>query len=445
MKKFCTRFKNSILMILAACLYVGGFIALFGFLGIDHRQVRVLSRTSVIMSLAYFTLTYLLMKVYGGYEVGRKHRYQVRLSLALMLFFTDIAVYMVFLIMNTNDANNRVFQIVSLEWLLVAFVVQQVLVFIWVRIGDMFYKWVVPPRKTLVVVHDLDSKDNVERVIRSCGARFVISEVISYKDEDIKAKIRHADSVFFYDIPAEPKHTLIEYCYKHLTSVYCNPDIPDILTMSSDEIMFGDLPFLAKEFGGMTMEQRIVKRLMDIFVSAVCLIISSPLLLIAAIMIKLDDGGPVFFKQRRATIRGRVFEIYKFRTMKVNVENKSVSKDDDRITKAGKFLRKYRLDELPQLINIIHGDMCLVGPRPEMIENVNEYERELPEFRYRLRMKAGLTGLAQVVGRYNTSSRDKLVLDLMYIENFSILLDIKLLLQTFLVLFKAEDSTEGFN
>ena len=432
-------------MILAACLYMGGFIALFGTLGIDHRQVRVLSRTSVIMGLAYFALTYLFMKVYGGYEVGRKHRYQVRLSMALTSFFTDLSVYMVFIIMNTNDANNRSLRIVSLHWLALAFLLQQILIFVWVRIGDMFYKWVVPPRKTLVVIHDLDMKDNVVRVINACGARFVISEVVSYKDEDIKAKIRHSDAVFFYDIPSGPKQTLIEYCYKHLTSVYCNPDIPDILTMSSDEMMFGDLPFLAKEFGGMTMEQRIIKRLMDIFVSAFCLIVSSPLLLLAAAMIKLDDGGPVFFKQRRATIRGRVFEIYKFRTMKVNAANISVSKDDDRITKAGKFLRKYRLDELPQFLNIIHGDMCLVGPRPEMLENVNEYERELPEFKYRLRMKAGLTGLAQVVGRYNTSSRDKLVLDLMYIENFSILLDIKLLLQTVLVLFKAEDSTEGFN
>ena len=175
------------------------------------------------------------------------------------------------------------------------------------------------------------------------------------------------------------------------------------------------------------------------------LIITSPLLLGAAIAIKKNDGGKVLFKQKRATVHGKVFEIYKFRTMHENAGNYSVKDHDDRVTKPGRFLRKYRIDELPQLFNILKGDMSLVGPRPEMLENVEDYTRELPEFRYRLRMKAGLTGYAQIIGKYNTSSRDKLMLDLMYIENFSILRDIQLLFQTILVLFKAEDSTEAFH
>ena len=126
------------------------------------------------------------------------------------------------------------------------------------------------------------------------------------------------------------------------------------------------------------------------------------------------------------------------------MDNYSVTKDDNRITPVGKTLRKYRIDELPQLINIVKGDMSLVGPRPEMLENVEDYTRELPEFRYRLRMKAGLTGYAQIFGKYNTSSKDKLMLDLMYIENYSILKDIQLLFQTVLVIFKAEESTQAF-
>ena len=260
----------------------------------------------------------------------------------------------------------------------------------------------------------------------------------------MKSQIKEADAVFFYDVPSPEKQTLTEYCYKHLKSVYANPSISDIVTRSSENRMFGDLPFFAKEFSGMTMEQRIAKRVMDISISAFFLILASPVMLISAILIKLDDGGPVFFRQKRATIRGRVFSIYKFRTMKLNSENVSVSADDSRITKAGRFLRKYRIDEIPQFLNVIRGEMSLVGPRPEMLENVSEYERELPEFRYRLRMKAGLTGLAQVTGRYNTSSRDKLVLDLMYIENFSISMDVSLLFQTVLVFFNADDSTEGF-
>ena len=129
--------------------------------------------------------------------------------------------------------------------------------------------------------------------------------------------------------------------------------------------------------------------------------------------------------------------------MKENVENRSVTDDDDRITKPGKILRKIRMDELPQLLNILKGDMSFVGPRPEMLENVNEYEKQLPEFRYRLRVKAGLTGYAQIAGKYNTTPKDKLIMDMMYIEQFNILKDIQLIFQTFIVLLKS-DSTEAF-
>ena len=179
--------------------------------------------------------------------------------------------------------------------------------------------------------------------------------------------------------------------------------------------------------------------------SLVGLILTSPLWLIFAILIKIEDKGPVFFKQKRMTKNNREFEIIKFRTMKVNVENRSASKNDDRITKVGKVLRKIRLDELPQILNILKGDMSVVGPRPEMLENVNAYTEEMPEFALRLRVKAGLTGYAQIYGKYNTSPKDKLILDLMYIENFNIFLDIKLILQTVMVFLKIDDSTEGFD
>ena len=157
----------------------------------------------------------------------------------------------------------------------------------------------------------------------------------------------------------------------------------------------------------------------------------------------MTDGGSVFFKQKRATKNGKIFEVYKFRTMRENVTNYSSVNGDARITKAGKILRRFRLDELPQFFNILRGDMSLVGPRPEMLENVYSYTADLPEFRYRLRVKAGLTGYAQIAGKYNTSPRDKLILDLMYIENYSLWKDIKLIFQTLIVLFKS-DSTEAF-
>lgn len=172
-------------------------------------------------------------------------------------------------------------------------------------------------------------------------------------------------------------------------------------------------------------------------------IVSSPIWIMSAIAIKVYDGGSILFKQKRATINGTVFEVYKFRTMKEHVENRSVTEDDDRITPPGRILRKIRMDELPQLLNILKGDMSFVGPRPEMLENVEAYTEALPEFRYRLRVKAGLTGYAQIAGKYNTTPKDKLMMDLMYIENYSVFKDIQLLFQTAIVLLKS-DSTEAF-
>ena len=193
----------------------------------------------------------------------------------------------------------------------------------------------------------------------------------------------------------------------------------------------------------MTMEQRVIKRVMDIVLSLVLGILSAPIWLISMIVVKAHDGGPILFKQERATINGKKFMVYKLRTMKVDAEIRSASKDDDRITKPGKILRKLRIDELPQLLNVLKGDMTFVGPRPEMLKNVIAYTQDLPEFKYRLRMKAGLTGYAQIAGKYNTTPKDKLIMDMMYIEQFSILRDIQLILQTAIVLLK-KDSTEGF-
>ena len=173
------------------------------------------------------------------------------------------------------------------------------------------------------------------------------------------------------------------------------------------------------------------------------LLLSSPIWLISALAIKLYDRAPVFFNQDRATIHEKVFRVYKFRTMKEHVENRSVTEGDDRITPPGKILRKFRLDELPQLLNVLKGDMSLVGPRPEMLENVIAYTEELPEFRYRLRVKAGLTGYAQIAGKYNTTPKDKLMMDLLYIERYSVFRDIQLLFQTVIVFLKS-DSTEAF-
>ncbi len=444
MKSICRKFSNSITFFIKSLLYLGCFFILFALMGIENRQVRVLSRTSVIMTVMFFMALLFFTGIYGGLDAGRRHRKHIVQGMELSLLFSSIFTYAVFLIMNVNEANGLRFRLQSFGFFVLAVIINAVYVWLMTVLASAFHNWVEPPVKALVVTGSPAGGERVKSMVESFRHRFSSAETEKYDSPDVREKIRNSGLVFFYDIPQGDRAELVNYCYKHNIPMSLNPDISDIVEMTAEERMMGDMPFLFHYAGKMTFEQRVIKRLADICISALLLLLTSPLFLIAAIMIKAGDGGSVFFRQKRATIRGRVFEIIKFRTMKEDSGNVSVSKEDDRITPVGKILRKYRIDELPQLINIIKGEMSLVGPRPEMLENVSEYESEMPEFRYRLRMKAGLTGLAQVMGRYNTSSRDKLILDLLYIERFSIMLDIKLLFQTFLVIFNAEDSTEGF-
>ncbi|MCR4797331.1 MAG: sugar transferase, partial [Lachnospiraceae bacterium] len=198
---------------------------------------------------------------------------------------------------------------------------------------------------------------------------------------------------------------------------------------------------------GLTIEQRIIKRTLDIVFSILALVLTSPIMLVTAICIKAYDGGPVFYRQERTTFRGKKFWIIKFRSMVENAEADGkanpASDDDDRITPVGRFIRKTRIDELPQFLNILKGEMSIVGPRPERVEHMEKYAEVVPEFDYRLKVKGGLTGYAQVYGKYNTTPLDKLKMDLMYIVNYSILLDIQIFFETVKVIFKSE-ATEGF-
>jgi lipopolysaccharide/colanic/teichoic acid biosynthesis glycosyltransferase len=190
--------------------------------------------------------------------------------------------------------------------------------------------------------------------------------------------------------------------------------------------------------------QLIIKRTMDIVLSLIAIILLIPLFIIVSILIKATDGGPIFYTQDRYTINGNIFKIYKFRSMYIQ-KTKDVqmtTKNDKRVTPIGAIIRRTHIDELPQLFNIIKGDMSIVGPRPEMKQLYDTYVEKYPEYRYRLKMKAGLTGYAQIYGKYNTNPEDKLKFDLLYICNYSIWLDIKLILLTFKVVF-AKDTSEG--
>jgi lipopolysaccharide/colanic/teichoic acid biosynthesis glycosyltransferase len=218
------------------------------------------------------------------------------------------------------------------------------------------------------------------------------------------------------------------------------------LIKGSDQLHLFDTPILLTREYSLRIEQRIAKRAIDLICAVILVVVSSPIQLITAILIKAYDGGPVLYKQVRCTINGREFEILKFRSMRVDAEKDGVArlaaKNDDRITPIGKFIRAVRIDELPQLYNILKGDMSFIGPRPERPQIIEQYMETMPEFALRMKVKAGLAGYAQVYGKYNTTPYDKLKLDLSYIESYSLWLDIKLMLLTLKILFKPE-STEG--
>lgn len=280
--------------------------------------------------------------------------------------------------------------------------------------------------------------------------KYNISKLISVEEgfDAICREMGKYDAVILSDVPAQVRNDILKYCYRYRIRTYLSPKLTDIMIRGGKNITLFDTPLLLVKGTGLTPAQRVAKRCMDIVLSAIALLITSPAFLAVAISIKLEDGGPVFYKQKRLTRNGREFEILKFRSMIVDAEKYAgavlATEDDPRITKTGKVIRATRLDELPQLLNILKGDMSIVGPRPERKAIADEYCKDIPEFAYRLKVRGGLTGYAQIYGKYNTSAYDKLRLDLMYIENYSFLLDIKLIILTMRIIFSKE-STEGID
>lgn len=274
----------------------------------------------------------------------------------------------------------------------------------------------------------------------------LLSTELGYRE--LCRQIVEYDAVVINDIPPKLRNDLLKFCYEQHLRVYLVPKITDVIIRGARDVTLFDTPLVRIMNSGPSLMQRIIKRAMDLVLSSIALVIASPFLLAIAIAIKAEDGGPVFYKQKRLTLNDKEFNILKFRSMIVDAEKFTgevlADEDDPRITKVGKFIRATRLDELPQIINIFLGDMSIVGPRPERKCFIDEFCKEMPEFAYRTRVKGGLTGYAQVYGKYNTTPYDKLRFDLMYIENYSILLDLKLMILTLRIIFSKE-STEGID
>ena len=432
-------------------LYFGLMMIFFGLMAIRNIGLRQPSRTMATTLLTYWAMTGAMSSIYGGYDVGRRKSKPIISSLSLAAIITDAVTYLQLQIMNVNENNNDYIVLFGPDfWLLLLAILLQVLFIVYMAYrGNGAYFRLNPPQECLLVLGDKAHRKPLKRKIGRYKLQWKVVDVAMWDTYNLRQRIDAVQVVFLdSEIPGEAKHNLLKVCYDLRKEVLCKAQLQDIMLSSARQLVVDDAPFLEMTCSKITLGQRIAKRLMDIGFSALVLLLFSPVLGIIALCIHLEDGGPVIFRQERMTVAGKTFVIYKFRTMRLDADHSnpeiSVTRDDPRITKVGRVLRRWRLDELPQFWNILKGDMTLVGPRPEMLENVERYKLELPAFVYREKMKAGLTGYAQIEGRYNTTPEDKLMLDLMYIESFSLWEDIKLLFRTFTVFFKA-DSTQGFS
>lgn len=332
--------------------------------------------------------------------------------------------------------------------LLILFVMELAYTIIWIILVRLLNNTIYPPHD-MVLIHGDYSPEDIIKNMNQRYDRYHIHETVGFHEgmDKIIEAIEAHEAVVISDIPATERNDIVKYCYSRSKRLYMLPKITDIIIRSSDELHVFDSPILLNNNFGLTFDQLLVKRILDIVASGLLIIITSPFMLIIALAIKIGDGGPVFYRQERLTRDGKVFKIIKFRSMRVDAEKMGPQlskKRDDRVTKVGRVIRAIHMDELPQLFNVFSGNMSMVGPRPERPEIMEQYKENVPEFYYRLKVKGGLTGYAQVYGKYNTTPYNKLRLDLIYIQNYSIWLDIKCIVLTVKILFQ-KDNTEGID
>ena len=398
-------------------------------------------RGNYMIAAVYGIVVFIFLHIYGGMNIGYFRIWNLAYSHILTVICSNALIYLQITLLIKYF--HTVMPLLAMTF------VEVIIIIAWSFAATSIYCRLYPPRKVCLVYGERPVS-NLATKFHTRTDRFDVCELINVSAglDEIKKKAKKYEGVVIGDIPSHMRNSLLKYCYGESIRTYTVPKLSDIIVRSAESLHMFDTPLLLSRNTGFNVEQSIAKRLMDIVCSVLALVLASPIMLCTAAAIKLYDGGPVLFSQKRCTKDGRVFEIYKFRSMIVDAEKEArpipATEGDPRITPVGKIIRAARIDELPQFINILKGDMSLVGPRPERIEHVEKYTEAIPEFPYRLKVKGGLTGYAQVYGKYNTSAYDKLKLDLMYIENYSLLLDIEILFKTIKILLLKE-STEGFD
>lgn len=391
--------------------------------------------------IALFMLLYITYgHIYEGFMISLCKMSEVVYSQCLAAFIANAIMYFITWLLTKH--------LPALGPMIAVFFAQVGISALWSKLSNVWYFKSFPPKKTAIIY---DTREGMEDLIKEYGldSKFEVKHIIGVKECLARRfhVLKDIEVVFICGVHSKDRNVILKHCVMEDIDAYVIPRIGDVLMSSAKQMHMFHLPILRVHRYSPRIEYLVTKRAMDILISGLALILASPIMLTAAIAIKSYDKGPVLYKQCRLTKDGKRFYVLKFRSMRVDAEKDGVARlstgdKDDRITPIGKLIRKTRIDELPQLINILKGDMSLVGPRPERPEIAAQYERELPEFKLRLQAKAGLTGYAQVYGKYNTTPYDKLQMDLMYIAKPGLLEDLRIIFATVKILFMPE-STEG--
>ena len=402
-------------------------------------RTQLYFRGHVLMALIYIAMIVFVGRVFGGLLIGLRKSGEVIFSQFFTVLFSNAAFYVLMVL--------QAFKFPNVIPLIRITAIELIVAFLWIRfMGEGFVR-IFKPVNTLLIYQNGSVEEFKERLEKKTDTLSVTDYISADEDfETVKKKIDGFNTVMVWDISSSKRNRIFKYCYERSKRIYSVPNVTDIIFNGARPVHLFDTPLLLTDANPIQYEERVIKRTFDIVFSILLIILLSPLMLLTAVIIKLSDGGPVLYRQIRCTKNMKEFKILKFRSMIVDAEKSGVprlaAKKDPRITPVGAVIRKLRIDELPQLFNVLKGEMSFVGPRPERPEFIKKYIEEIPEFVYRTKIRAGITGYAQLYGKYNTKPYDKLKFDLYYMEQYSLRLDVQLMLLTLKIIFTKE-STEG--
>lgn len=421
---------------ISSILLLGMLTGIFAFVWYRNYSEEIIlpyyRRGNWVLIAIYCLLVWLFFRAYGGFKLGYLKKTDMLYSQMISMICVNTVSYFLISLIGRH--------FMSVSPVIVMSCVDMGVIALWTLLAGRLYFMIYPPRKLVIIYGSHQAAALVLKMSQRVD-KYMICESISITEpaEKVRELIMKYEGAIICDIPAEQRNDYLKFCFEHSKRAYIAPKISDIIIRGADDIRLFDTPLMLCRNYGLDFEQQLIKRTFDIIFSLIALVPAAPFMILAAAAVKLYDRGPVFYKQKRLTLHGKEFYVYKFRSMIVDAEKdgkaRLATEEDERITPVGKILRKFRVDEFPQLLNILKGDMSVVGPRPERPELTEEYKKEMPEFGFRLKVKAGLTGYAQVTGAYDTTPYDKLKMDLMYIENYSIRLDLQIILMTIKTMF----------